>query len=83
SSEMSVPAALKRIAEAKKLVQKVRRLLHRLGDDDEQSALTKRYGQIMSKPIDFSADDDTAEARGELMLAVNDLMHVLQRDFFK
>jgi hypothetical protein len=38
---------------------------------------------MMSKPVDLSADEDTGEAPGELMLAVNDLMHVLQRDFLK
>jgi Fe-S-cluster containining protein len=83
SEEMPAPAALKCIADAKKLVEKVRRLLRRLGDNDEQLALTKRYSRMMSKPVDLSADEDTGEARGELMLAVNDLMHVLQRDFLK
>ena len=80
---MPAPAALKRIADVKKLVEKVRQPLHRLGDNDEQMALTKRYGKMMSKPIDLSADEDPGEARGELMLAVNDLIHVLQRDFLK
>jgi hypothetical protein len=37
----------------------------------------------MSQPIDLAAGEDTGEARGELMLAVNDLMHVLQREFLK
>ena len=83
SGEMSAPAALKRIADAKKLAEKVRRLLRRLGDDDEQLALTKRYSRMMSQPIDLSAAEDAGEARGELMLAVNDLMLVLQRDFLK
>jgi Fe-S-cluster containining protein len=83
SGEMSPPAALKRITDAKKIVEKVRQLLRRLGDKDEQLALTKRYSRMMSQPIDLSAGEDTGEARGELMLAVNDLMHVLQREFFK
>ena len=83
SGEMSAPAALKRISDTKKLVEKVRRLLRRLGDNDEQLALTKRYSRMMSQPIDLSADEDTGEARGELMLAVNELMHVLQHDFLK
>jgi hypothetical protein len=78
---MSAPAALKRIAAAKKLTDKVRELLHQLGDEDEQTALTKRYSRMMSQPIDLSGDEAIAEARGELMLAVNDLMQVLQRDF--
>jgi Fe-S-cluster containining protein len=83
SGEMSPPAALKGITDAKKLVEKVCRLLRRLGDNDEQLALTKRYSRMMSKPIDLSGDEAIAEVRGELMLAVNDLMHVLQRDFLK
>jgi Fe-S-cluster containining protein len=83
SGEMPASAALKQIADAKKLVEKVNRLLHRLDDNDEQLALTKRYGKMMSKPIDLAGDEGLAEARGELMLAVNDLMHVLQREFLK
>jgi len=83
SGEMFAPAALKQIADAKKLVENVRRLLRRLGDEDEQLALTKRYSRVMSQPIDLSAGEDTGEARGELMLAANDLMHVLQREFLK
>jgi hypothetical protein len=38
---------------------------------------------MMSRPIDLAAGEDDGEARGELMLAVNDLMHVLQREFLK
>jgi uncharacterized protein len=83
SGEMPATAALKRIAAAKKLVENVRRLLRRLGDRDEQLALTKRFGRMMAQPIDMSAGEDTGEARGELMLAVNDLMQVLQSEFLK
>ena len=83
SGEMPATDALKRIADAKKLAEKVRRLLRRLGDKDEQLALTKRYSRVMSQPIDLAAGEDAGEARGELMLAVNDLMHILQRDFLK
>jgi hypothetical protein len=83
SGEMPQSAALKRIAAVKKLVEKVRQLLRRLGDNDEQLALTKRYSRVMSQPIDLSADEDAGETRGELMLAVNDLMHVVQRDFLQ
>ena len=83
AGEIPAPAALKHIADAKKLVDKVRRLLRRHGDKDEQLALTKRYSRVMAKPIDLAAGEDAGEARGELMLAVNDLMRVLQRDFLK
>jgi len=83
SGALPAPAALRRIAVAKDLADKVRRLLVQLGDDDEPSALTRRYGRMMRRPIDLSADEATAGARGELMLAVNDLMQVLRREFLK
>jgi hypothetical protein len=36
----------------------------------------------MSAPVDFS-DEAGAERHGELMLAVNDLMNRLERDFLR
>jgi hypothetical protein len=36
----------------------------------------------MSAPMDLS-DEQTADRHGQLMLAVNDLMTVLQRDFLR
>ncbi len=83
SGEMTSAAALNRIGAAKQLVDKVRGLFRRLGDDDEQLALTKRYSRMMAQPIDLASDESAGEMRGELMLAVNDLMHVLQREFLK
>ena len=83
SDEITADAALKQIAETKKIVEKIRRLLNRLGDHDEQLALTKRYANVMAQPIDLSAGDEGSDTRGELMLAVNDLMQVLQREFLK
>ena len=80
---MEATAALKRISEAQRQAENVRRLLRRLGQNDEQLALTKRYAQVMKAPIDLSGSGDTGELRGELMLAVNDLMLLLQRDFLK
>ena len=68
-------------AEAKALAAQVRELLHVLGQSDEKLALTKCYAQAMREPIDLADESGGAERRGELMLAVNDLMHVLQRDF--
>ncbi len=80
AAEMTPSAALKRISEAKALAEKVRELLQSLGQRDDSMPLTKRYAQKMSEPIDL-ADETEAERRGELMLAVNDLMQKLQRDF--
>ncbi|HEX5399784.1 MAG TPA: YkgJ family cysteine cluster protein [Verrucomicrobiae bacterium] len=83
SGEITADAALGQIAEAKSVVEKIRRLLNRLNDHDEQLALTGRYANVMAQPIDLSAGDETPDTRGELMLAVNDLMQVLQREFLK
>ena len=79
-NEMTANAALKKISVAKIQVEKVRGLLRSLGQRDEKMALTHRYAAAMSAPIDL-ADETNAERHGELMLAVNDLMTRLQRDF--
>jgi Fe-S-cluster containining protein len=81
--EMGADAALKTIAEAQRLAEKVRGQLRRLGQSDEQLALNRRYAQVMREPIDLSGPEDAAELRGELMLAVNDLMQMLRQDFLK
>jgi Fe-S-cluster containining protein len=82
SGEMTANAALKKISTAKDLAGKVRELLESLGQREDGLALTKRYAQLMSEPIDLS-EETAAERRGELMLAVNDLMQTLQRDFLR
>ena len=82
SKEITAGAALKKISEAKKRAGDVRELLRQSGQRDEQMALTHRYGEVMSAPMDL-ADESSAERRGELMLAVNDLMTRLQRDFLR
>jgi Fe-S-cluster containining protein len=83
AGEMEAGVALKKISEAKILSGKVRGLLRSVGQNDERLALTKRYSQAMSAPVDLSASENDSELRGELMLAVNDLMRMLQRDFLK
>lgn len=82
ADEMTAGAALKKIYEAKRRAEKVRELLRSLGQRDERMALTHRYAEAMSAPIDLS-DEGGAARRGELMLAVNDLMTMLQRDFLR
>jgi len=83
AGKMSAGAALKKISEAKILADKVRESLHSPGEKNERLALTKRYAQAMSAPIDLSGDGGDAGRRGELMLAVHDLMQLLQREFLK
>ncbi len=80
AGEMTAEAALRKILFAKKRAAKVRNLLHSLGQRDENAALTRRYSEAMRAPMDLS-NIASADARGELMLAMDDLMTVLQRDF--
>ena len=82
TEEMTASMALKKISAAKKRAGEVRALLRSLGQRDERMALTHRYTDVMSRPMDFSIEGE-AERRGELMMAVNDLMQLLQRDFLQ
>jgi len=82
TGEMTTGAALKKIAAAKQRAEAVRALLRSLGQRDEAMALTHRYAEAVSAPIDLS-DAGRADRHGELMLEVNDLMTMLQRDFLR
>jgi len=82
AGELTAKTALKKIAGAKKRAGQVRELLRLLGERDGRSALAHRYAAAMSAPVNL-ADEQNAERHGELMLAVNDLMTVLQRDFLR
>lgn len=83
NNELGAEAALKTIRQAKSQVEKVRGLLRQLGQTDERLAMTKRYAEAMSAPIDLADHETDSERRGELMLAVDELMRRLQRDFLK
>lgn len=78
--EMTAGAALKRIRQAKQKANDIRDLLRSLGQRDEEMALTQRYAEAMSAPMDLG-DETATDKHGELMLAVNDLMNRLQTDF--
>jgi len=80
--EMTSGAALEKIREAKARANAVKDLLREAGQRDETVALTHRYGEAMSAPVDLS-DEANANRHGKLMLAVSDLMQMLERDFLK
>lgn len=82
AGRMTAGAALKKITDAKKRADHVRDLLRQSGQHDETMALTHRYAEAMGAPMDL-ADEPGTERRGELMLAVSELMQVLQRNFLK
>jgi uncharacterized protein len=83
AGKMTSTLALKKISAAKILAGRVRALFPLLGEENERLALAKRYANAMGAPIDLSASEDGSELRGELMLAVSELMQTLQRDFLK
>ena len=81
SDELTAPAALKKIAEAKRRAAEVLKLVRQLGNDDESLPLNQRYSAVIAQPIDMSADESEIERRGELMMAVSKLTDSLGRDF--
>ncbi len=83
AGRLDADAALKTIFAAKLQAEKVRGLLRQLGQIDERLAMTKRYAAAMSAPIDLSNCETDSERRGELMLAVDELMRQLQREFLE
>ena len=82
AGDLTAGVALKKISATKNQAENVRALLRSLGQRAERMALTHRYAEAMRAPIDL-ADETGAERHGELMLAVNDLMTQLQRDFLR
>jgi Fe-S-cluster containining protein len=82
AGEMTAETALKKIGEAKRQAEEVRELLRSLGQTDEGMSLANRYKEAMSAPMDMTKDEET-ERRGELMMAVGDLMQRLEKDFLR
>jgi uncharacterized protein len=80
--DMTAAAALEKISEARARAEKVRGLLRQSGQHDEQMALTHCYAEAMSTPVNLTVEDE-AERRGELIMAVNDLMQLLEREFLR
>jgi len=83
AGQITVSAALKRIDDARRRVQKVQRLVRRLGQNDGQMALAHRYARAMSEPVDLSGARHAPDLHGNLLRAFEQLMQVLQRDFLK
>ena len=81
--ELGSNAALRTIARARRQVEKVRGLLRKLGQRDERLALTERYREAMTAPVDLSSGKASAGLPGKLMLAFRDLMRTLQGEFLK
>lgn len=81
SGEVTERAALKTIQATRRRAEKVRRILRALGDTDEAAPLSRRYQRMMGEPVDLSAGKRLTDLRGELMMAVGELVGALERDF--
>jgi hypothetical protein len=81
--EISMQVALRRIRDALTDSSRVRELLRALGNEDEPLPLTRQYQAVMSQPMDLALGEEQADQRGELMLAVNDLMTRLHKHFLE
>jgi hypothetical protein len=57
--------------------------LEALGDRNRHLALTHRYRTAMQGPINLGDDDAQVERRSALMLAMNDLMQYVHREFLR
>jgi Fe-S-cluster containining protein len=81
TGEVTERAALKSIQNALRRAEKVRGILRELGDADESVPLSRRYQRMMRQPIDLSAESRLIDLRGELMMAVSELVTVLEQEF--
>ena len=81
SGEVTDRAALKTIQATRRRAENVRRILRELGDTDESVPLSRRYQRLMREPIDLSADERIGDLRGELMMAVAELVGALEQEF--
>lgn len=81
AGELAADAALKSITTATRAANVVRRRVRALGETDETRPLSHRYARIMAQPIDFGGDESVIKGRSELMLAVDRLAKILERDF--
>ncbi len=80
-TEMRPEIALRMVRRAQREAENVRVMLVELGQTDESLSMTERYADLMAQPIDLSAGEERTERRAELMMAVQQLMHLLQTEF--
>lgn len=81
AGEILESTAQKNIGKALRSAESVTRLCRACGNQRERDPLVRRYRAVMKAPMDLAADPEAADRRGELMMAMNDLMHLLHREF--
>jgi Fe-S-cluster containining protein len=75
-------AALRIVRTARERADKVRRLLHALGDTDEQLSLSARFRHAGKRLKERDLDEETADTYSQLTLAVHDLNLLLSDAFY-
>lgn len=83
AGELSEAGALRQIRRAQTLAERVRSLLAASGNQQDHRPLTKRYQTVMRQPIALADGDEAVARRGELMLAVHELMALLHARFLR
>jgi hypothetical protein len=79
--ELDEREGLKRIQRAKRRVKRVNQLLHKLGSDNENTALRQRIIAVMESPVDLEGEPEELKDRDKLGIAVERLIEELNREF--
>jgi Fe-S-cluster containining protein len=74
--------ALRVIQRARRLAEKVRRLLRQLGDTDEHVPLTRRFNGVRRRTESNPVSAEDASLFGDLTIAVHELNVVLSEEFY-
>jgi uncharacterized protein len=82
AGHIEISPALRIIRRARERADKVRRLLHKLGDIDEQMPLSQRFRRVAKRMTNADIDEDTGDLFGELTMAVHDLNVLLSEAFY-
>lgn len=82
SGAVSPENALKTIATAQRRVAKVKKLLRRLGDEEEQTALSLRVRRMIRQLPQTDMDAETAHTFSELTIAAHQLNLLLSEKYY-
>ena len=82
AGEVKVSAALRQIEKARSRAENVRQLLRKLGDKDEQVALSVRFRRTAKRVQDSEINRPTADLFSELTLANHELNFLLSEVFY-
>ena len=82
AKRVAAGAARELVRLARDRAEKVRRLLMRLGETDEESALADRFRRTAKRLERLGLDPEIAEAYGQLTLAFHELNLLLSESFY-